>query len=471
MKITQLTEFGEKVLGLFDEYVARTNIKLDGMAVVRHYVTQLNISESGFQCQWSSEITREPFWAVTISDFVEKTVRNLPEFQLLASNIAKRYKNNINEIVKGSNEAAQSKFWLEQFVTKLVLSKLDSTFSKDTLVECASLFLKELELSSVDHQFIYHLSGIFLESDSVIINDTALIRKVQPKDLEYKTYVFADIFGPTLGHMPSGHMPSAILQISTFTRDERAGRDCAEKIMNSLRLFKVGSVYPLESIYKKSSVIWPAAEQRSFGRTSYFNAESYTVKSQDIDVFVKFTNSIMEKIITTGKEKGYPLFLSLERYTSALLDAIDTDRRLMTAVMGLEALYTLRKERGENAYKLGIRVAKMLGKLNYDPLAVKSRVEKAYALRNDVVHGAPISIDDRKTMGEILPHILNYLRVSLVIFLLGQDIGKDRLVALVNDSTVNDLQDKELNSLVNKFAEEFKEVILNPAKQETNRGV
>jgi len=64
-------------------------------------------------------------------------------------------------------------------------------------------------------------------------------------------------------------------------------------------------------------------------------------------------------------------------------------------------------------------------------------------------------------MNEIFPHILNYLRISLVIFLLNQDIGKDEMVEIIDKSIISDAQNEYLKKILKKNTKEFEEVLLN----------
>ena len=422
---------------------------------IRHFPTELKISEKSSSSQSSSEIIQKPDWTMTVYNFMEKKIKPLPEFKQIIESIARRYKNNINILAKSSNEVSQSTFWLEQFIRKLIHEELEGTLSKDSIIEYASLFKSELELSPTEYKYVHHLGGIFLESDTMKINDNVLIRKVQKSDLEYTKDIFLDI--PE--HRYLGFF-SSIMEIEISAKDERDCHDYINRIFNALRLYKLGSIYSTESISTKRTIIWPMAQGRSGVGRSYSASKKYTVKESEVGIFIDFVNSIEQKLNFDKEDKRMrSLNISIERYNSALLESVDIDRKLMTAVMGLESLFTFEKDRGENAFKLGIRVAKLLGHLNTNAEKVRTEVEKAYNFRNKVVHGSYISQEDRKKMNEILPHILNYLRLSLVIFLMNQGSGKDKMIEIIDNSTISDIRDRELNELVKKGVEELGDVV------------
>ncbi len=124
----------------------------------------------------------------------------------------------------------------------------------------------------------------------------------------------------------------------------------------------------------------------------------------------------------------------------------------MTAIMGLESLYSMPKERGENCYKISLRTAKLLSFLGFKPLNIQKNIEKAYSIRNKVSHGMPISkkeackIEDLKTL-------LDYLRLSLIIFLSLSEINKNEFVHLVDSALIDINSSLRLNKELQKIAE------------------
>ena len=455
MKVTDLIKLGKKALEMFDTYIVEKDVKPPIRVYIRHFITELQISETSYRSQGSSETIQKPEWAKIIFDFMKEKIKPMPEFKQVNQSVAKRYKKNINKLAQGCNEVTQSAFWLEMFIQRLIYKKLDDTLSEDSLIEYASLFQSELELSPSEYGYVHFLTGIFLEIDSIRVTDNLLIRKTKKEDLEYTRDISCDIPGPQ-----HTRIPSSILETDISAKDERDCHEYINRIFNSLRLYKVGSIYSQESISTKRTIIWPMGSHRGWGHRNYSTFRQYTVKESEADSFIKFINTIESKLTFNKEEKKYrSFFISIERYNSALLESIDIDRKLMTAVMGLESLFTFEKDKGENAFKLGIRVAKLLGNLKkFDAETVRALTEKAYNFRNKVVHGSYISPEGKKKMNEIFPHILNYLRVSLIIFLWNQEIGKDKMVEIVDKSTISDVQNEELRKLLEKNIEEFGEI-------------
>lgn len=454
MKVTDLIELGEKALKMFDEYLEQKGIEPPMRVYIRHFTTDLEVSETACSSQGSSEIIQKPDWSVVVFDFMRERIKPMPEFEQLNRSIVRRYEQNISKLAEGSDAVGQSALWLETFIQRLIHERLEGTLSDNSLIEYASLYRSELELAPLEYRYVHYLLGIFLETDSIRINDHVLIRKTQKDDLEYTRDIFID--SPRTQHV----IPSSILVIDISGKDETDCHEYVNRIFNSLRSYKLGSVYSQESTSAKRTVIWPMASYRSWGRTNYSTFRKYTVKESEVDTFVSFVNTIERKLDFHKEEKRYrSLSVSIDRYNSALLESLDIDRKLMTGVMGLESLFTLEKDRGENAFKLGIRAAKLLGQLSFDADRVRSLIEEAYNFRNTVVHGSYISQDRRKRINEISPDIPNYLRISLIAFLLNQQTGKDKMVEMIDKSMISDTRDKELKKILNRNRQEFAEML------------
>ena len=213
-------------------------------------------------------------------------------------------------------------------------------------------------------------------------------------------------------------------------------------------------------ISNKKTIIWPMGTSKGWSHKQCNTGRKYTVTRKKADIFVQFINTIEERLNFSKDEKQHrSLPLSMDRYNSALLESTNADKRLMSAVMGLESLLTLEKDRGENAFKLGIRTAKLLGNLGFDALKVRESTEESYGFRNKVVHGSHVSEANRKRMSEILPDILNYLRVSLTAFLLSKNVAKNKMVDMIDRATVSDAHNAKLKKTIESNTREFQNLL------------
>ncbi|MHA1285611.1 MAG: hypothetical protein ACTSQP_24160 [Promethearchaeota archaeon] len=454
--VTDLIKLAKKSLKMFDEYIKENNIKPPKRAFIRHFTNMLEISEKRSHAQSSSEIIEKEDWALIIFEFMNKKIKTIPDLTQLVQFIAKKYKQNIIELSKGGSPIGQTTFWIETFIQRLIYEKLEGNFSDNLLIEYSSLFKSELELAHKDFNLICHLNGIYIEKEKIKINHNVLIRKLIKPDLEYTRDLYLDF-----PRAQTIIIPSCILEIAISVKNQLIIYNILNRILNSLRLYRLGSIYSVKTITIRKTIIWPWGSHESYGNRNYSAFKKYTVKESEVDMFIKFINTISQKLNFDKEEKkSKSLYISIERYNLALLESIDVERKLLMAVMGLESLFTFDKDRGENSYKLGIRVAKLLGYIGFNVENVRNITEQAYSYRNKVVHGSFISKEIKKKIYEIMPNILNYLRVSLILFILkSQKIGKAKIIDMIEKSTISEIYNEKLRVILKNEIEEFKEVL------------
>jgi len=451
MEIYNLINLGKKTIKLFQKYKQDKDVKPSIMLYIKHSFSQLKISEKDMAFKEEPRIIQKPDWTIIIYNFIKEVIEPMEEFIKITQMIAKNYKENINVLAQSAKEVEQSKFFLGNFLKKLIQDNIENKLTESSIVEYASLFKSELELSKTEYNYVYYLADIFVQDDSIItINDNTLIRKITASDLEYTS----DLLDYTRKPRFLGY-PFSILEIKMYIKEEKEIQEYSDRILKALRLFKLGSVYTTEIISNKKTIIWPVSTGSHFLNQNYLGFKTYTIKSSETDSFINAVN-LFEQNLNFNKEekKFWGLNISIDRYNSALLEYIDYDRKLMTAVMGLESLFSLGNEIGENSYKLGIRVAKLLGNSNFNAEEVRENTEKAYRFRNKIVHGLYISNNDRKKINILFPSILNYLRVSLIIFILNKDVGKEEIIRIIDKSTISEYYNKELKKFIKKIPNE-----------------
>lgn len=446
MIITVLIKLGEKAVADFDKYISDHTVEPLMLTYVKEYVEELKVAETGSSSRGGATSYEKAEWAMAISHFISDEFSNTPEFIELSHTIAKKYKKNINKQGNVGNEERVAAFWLERYLTNIINDKLENRLSENSIVELASLAISEMELAPREHKFIHHLKGIFLETELIGINDNVTIRKPQKSDLEFTRYALD--YSPKRQHM---EIPSSVLESMIETRNAVKCTEFNSRILDSLRLYKLGSVYSIHTTATTKTAIVMGGVGITWDDQSYKPNHKYTVKKEEIESFIQFVNHMEHKLdFDRGKKEHWSISVSIERYKSALLESVDVDRRLMTAVMGLESLFTFEGDVGENAYKLGMRVAKLLGTIGFDAEKIRGLVQNAYKYRNKVVHGSHIAKSLKENITEMLPDILNYLRISLIIFLINMDTEKNKMVGLLDEACISDDKNKYLIEIIEK---------------------
>jgi hypothetical protein len=454
LRITDLLRFGNRAIEAFDKYLIEEKVKPSVTVLTRYYTTELEISETGSKHTGSSEQIQEPQYGPIIHVFLQSKIMETPEANKLVDSIVTTFGKNINQLAPGANHVNQSKFWLQTFAGKLLDDKVHGRLTNESVVEYASLFMSELQLLPLEYREVYHLDGLFLENESVQIGDTVLIRKPKNEDFEYTTPVGVPDF-----RMGTMQLPSSVMEVDMTATRQGECQEYVQRILDAVRLYKVGSVYSIASRSWKKSVIWPGAESWSIGTPRRLALIKYTLGKQAEEVFVKFVCTMEKKLRFDPKEKSCrSLTVSLGRYRSALVEPTDHEMKLMTAVMGLESLLTFKKDRGENAFKLGLRVARLLGHAGFRPDIVRSSVVESYDLRNKIVHGSYLEENEAQRVRELLPQILNFLRISLVTFLLNLEMGANELLAMTDSSLAKESENVSLAKTLGSNLHEYKDV-------------
>ncbi len=225
-------------------------------------------------------------------------------------------------------------------------------------------------------------------------------------------------------------------------------------LLTIIRLFSFGEVYISYRVFFPERII----------KTTKLNKSSFQHKKPDYiwtlpvinkDKLTDFATTLLPLFQQQLKDdKHKAIQFALERFDWSMRDDISIERRLLFAVMGLEPLF-LPKFTSGKAAKLSQRVSKLLEEFDFDQPQVKSYVKRAYNYRNKIVHGSKYPEDWNKELPKLFLKILNYLRVSLIFFLLNLPLGRDAFAELIADSLASDDIKKKLQTITSSIKKRF----------------
>lgn len=416
------------------------------LTLVKHKITKLEISETTMRTSATDQLFERDDWGLFLSDLVRNQISILPIFKEIVEIIVKDYSEIFKNIGPSANKRSQTKFWLGNFVTIILREKLNNSLDRKRQTELISGLENELNLGPIQHKINSYIVGVYVESNSIQIDRNTIVRKLKPNDLEYEYYPFTSFPSPRA----QMELPRAVIEIEMRTKSEKEIIEKLQRTLQIFRLYRLGSVRSLWNDRMKFSVIWPFGIGSSEYQSRFSETQKYVVKESEIEEFKNFCKAL-EPFIVKKKEETI-LSIAIERYNNALLEPVDLQRKIMIAIMGLESLYSMPKERGENRYKLSLRTTKLLSFLGFKPTEVRKNIEKAYSIRNKVSHGMPISKKEACKIEE-LNTILDYLRLSLIIFLSLSKITKNEFVHLVDSALIDVNSSLKLNNELQEIAE------------------
>lgn len=422
---------------IIDEVVsAKQNemLEISKEAYVKHKIINFDYVKGITGFSTTQEFLTKEKWRLKDELEFEKKTEEFKSFQEAIEKSVKIY----------NLEETKARSWIINFVRQITNVCLDE-IKEDKVIELINLFISDLEENPILWQPEVWIDGIWMETNFVKIQDNILLRKPEPVDLEfeslYESYYPQDIH----------NWPSAILELEFRGKYPVQIQHKIESVIATLRLFKLGSIENLRSRLNPNSI------SRGLGGTlSTLNLISahykYGITEADAEDLTIFFNRIepliySEIIDKSANDIGY-ISIAYDRFCDALLKPVVPENRLTTAIMALEALYLKDTELSELTERLSQRVALALETFGYNTLEVYNFVKRAYGIRSRFVHGSKI---EQKEIGELPEKILDYCRISIIMFLqIHDEQDKDRIINLLNNSLLSDIEKKKLHELINK---------------------
>lgn len=185
-----------------------------------------------------------------------------------------------------------------------------------------------------------------------------------------------------------------------------------EKVVSALRLFKGGWVdYPF--IRERVTSTLPSGSHYAMKRSDITGGPvgiSYKLSKEETDDFKEFYKRI-EKKIDCSK-------IPLKRFNETYR-RVNVEDKLIDYLIAFEALFL----RGTKILThigrtIGIASSMLLGKTDEEREEIRDFLEKAYSIRNDIVHGSdyetePIVREKRYTFNDFVSKTEDYLRESI----------------------------------------------------------
>jgi hypothetical protein len=187
-----------------------------------------------------------------------------------------------------------------------------------------------------------------------------------------------------------------------------------EKVLRILRLYRVGGVQSQRMLSVQTTLVrLPLHGQQSSGSrmTSMFGYKLAANDRNRLAAHFEFLKDLPPWKIS----ELTPVDVALERYEAAISPGRNVEEILLYAILGIEALF---RQRETNRHPFVRRVGRLLELADLGNAAeIEEAVGRAYEYRNPFVHGEMLPPAQVADVQSRLGLLLDYLRLSVLLFI------------------------------------------------------
>ncbi len=278
--------------------------------VVKSVITQFNYNEGNISHTRSVEFIEKDEWHIVDQyKFLQKQVKEFEEYKSAVAQLEEQF--------HVDTKKADSK--LTRYAQVVMSRYLDNKEGFNVL-DAVTSFIQDLDKTPIMWKVQGALTGIVLCDDEIEIGKYKL-RIPRPDDFEYEERIDAVALGYHHREIGAyGEMPTAFIEYTTRASSQNEVFTEYNKVLDSLRLYKTGSISSLSFNHSPISIIRMAGRQFNNTRTNapykykLSKAESPTIKK-----YLELSCRILEEIKGEDDEGNRsPLNVSLTRFRDAL---------------------------------------------------------------------------------------------------------------------------------------------------------
>ncbi len=394
---------------------------------------------------WEPERISKHVWYDALST-VQEEVRKLGVYNEVSTKICSVFGIDINSC----------HFYLSRLTDIVAWEILGGKILGETILNSyVESFIKHLNNEEEEHRVTVQIQGIVLRPELIHLDKDILLRKPTQQDIEVE-YPIESPF-PFSGGPSFYHFPTAIVKLKGSGPSSAIidPQELIDKTITVLSLFRVGGIEYIKYTTQVDS-LFPTGVL-SGTRIHLTKSGSYIIRDEDVAPLATFwsnmRNSLPDSFYPGSRQGPDELSIAYDRYNDSLEGGI-IEKRISSAVMGLEALYLREGEQQEMSYRLRMRASKLLSLIGYNPTEVREGIKDAYnEVRSEYVHGGLLKQKDRQKlerkygdMDEFSKTILDYLRASIVALL--RRPAKASLIKKIDDSFLDSSKEEEIRKLI-----------------------
>lgn len=427
-------------------FIANTGLKEktlmpDLHPYIKWRVTEFEYGDNGIAKFGSkSEELLKPMWYRATSA-VEKKIKGLSIHNDVLTNVSRIY----------GLEDSQARHFLSMLISRISWDTLEGKIKDSSdLIPYSLSFLRDLDKKEQEYRAEVQLKGLVLQPKSIQLDENTMLRKPRREDFETE-----ESLGPAYRTWHLEH-PTAFLHIRVFSKGLNALQHEIDRAVAVLRLFRVGAVQDIRYTMDTDSIL-DTMGRGTLTRGRLLGLDKYLLTQESFEPLRKFWSKMKEVTLPESAYAGVQkepdeLSIAYQRYIDSLEGGI-VEKRISSAVMGLEALYLFPTEQQEMSYRLRMRVSKLLSLVGYNPSEVRENMTHAYEVRSIYVHGGVLKRQKRNKfekkcgdLNQFSKAIMDYLRASIVALVIKRP-NKDSLIQKIDDSFLDITKEKEIKKL------------------------
>jgi len=414
--------------------------------VVKSVITQFNYNEGNISHTRSVEFIEKDEWHIVDQyEFLQKQVKEFEEYKLAVSQLEEQFHMDAKDADSKLTRYAQ-----------VVTSRYLDNEKEFNVLDAVTSFIQDLDETPIMWKVQGALTGIVLGDDEIKIGKYKL-RIPCPADFEYEERIDAVALGYSHREMGMyGEMPTAFIEYTTRASSQNEVYMEYSKILDSLRLYKTGSISNLSFNPTPISIIRMAGRQFNNTRTNApYKYKLNSAESPAVEKHIELNSKLLEDINGEDDEGNKsPLNVSLTRFRDALSVVGVLEARITSAITCLESLLLKAHERSELSHRLCQRASFLLSQFGLNSIQTYGLLQRAYDVRSTYIHGSEIEEEKRKELNSLTKESVEFARIVLCIFMqLSKKYEKDNLIKKIDNAILDSAACEKLMKTISESVE------------------
>jgi len=285
---------------------------------------------------------------------------------------------------------------LTTYVQKQILPLLGKKgFKRLSPKEAAECLVREIAREPMEYRATAKLDGLVLLSSPISFECSGTkiyLRQTTQQDIKTEQPAFS------ISNRGGYPLPTAIMVVTLLGRRSNDVQDQLDKILVGLRLYRVCSACLLSVSIDSDAIMGLAGLGMLHTRGPKPAMAKGVIRESEIKHLVPFMKRTLSllPVAASRREDTDPRIIALHRYNDTLFDNGVYDRRVVGAIMALEAVMLGSDEMQELGFRLSVRTARLLSYFGSDPGEIQTCLKLAYRIRSKYVHGDLSSPKDKR---------------------------------------------------------------------------